>query len=435
MEFKDFILDILNDYDTYVIGFVVFLFVLLYLFLFRKQIWGVFDPLVYASLMMGGSAFCVYFMYLNYDLDSKYFYSFLSTELALIIGIILFYSISSRKSGTYELQTSLTKKKADKLFVDIYLYIIASLYFLVQIISFLVVGVVVLEEDVNHASAYEGHAYIQVAVLGTRAVFIVVLLYKYFCYKLSYFDKLLFFFYFVTIALGGAKSAILPPIIYFFILNYYFSKKEGRKMTKVKLIWLIPIALFPALVLYARTGADFQILLSMYGARIIGAGDVFVMGYDDHVIRSFSGNTLINYIFFPFSGVILKNLGFSITPTPVLGKQIYEYYYGVALAAPNARHNYLGLVFLGPYFSIIYSFLCGSLIGYIRGSFLVKNRSFSSLVLYTLLYYMVLDVITDIYVFTLFFFWAVVTFTLVYFLARIIYEFVNQSNYTLTNIK
>jgi hypothetical protein len=58
--------------------------------------------------------------------------------------------------------------------------------------------------------------------------FILILIYKYFCYKISLFDKFSLLFYLIFIALGGNKSPILPPCISFFTLNYYLYKRRWQ---------------------------------------------------------------------------------------------------------------------------------------------------------------------------------------------------------------
>jgi hypothetical protein len=173
-----------------------------------------------------------------------------------------------------------------------------------------------------------------------------------------------------------------------------------------------------------RTKIGYQQAVVTFTERLLASGDVFVMGYNDSVIHSFSNNSFFEYIFYPGFGNILKNLGFPITSPPVLGGQIYEYYRGVNTAGPNARHNYVGLVFLGPYLSIFFSFFSGAIIGYVRGKYISKNRNFFNLLLYTITYYWIVSLITDVNMFMSFFVWAIIVFLLVYFLSNIAYNHV-----------
>ncbi len=53
----------------------------------------------------------------------------------------------------------------------------------------------------------------------------------------------------------------------------------------------------------------FQAII-LFGARLIGSGDIFVMGYNDDVIRHISANSSLQYILYPGWGSILKTIGF-----------------------------------------------------------------------------------------------------------------------------
>jgi hypothetical protein len=417
MDFNKFISEIFGTQNIFVTALIAIGFVLLYLVLFRKQIWSIFDPLCINVISMGGAAFCVYYMQ-NY-ITSKYMCSFIATEISVVTGIFLAYFKFSNNTIT----NTTTYKIADKGFIDIFLYLSGSFFVIMQIISFSEIGIVLFREGVNHVSAYDGYGPIKALLTASRPVFIITLLYKYFYYKLSILDKFLGVFYIITLMLSGSKSAILQPIIIFYILNYYFYKMGIVAKAKVKIKWLIPIGMFPIIVLMITSNVDLKRASILFIARIIGSGDVFVMGYNDEVINSFSKESLFNYIFYPGFGSILKNLGFPIIPPQPLGPQIYEYYTGLTTSGPNTRLNYLGFVFLGPYWSTLFSFICGFIIGYIRSRFTAKYRNYLNLMLYVLIYCYIVGLIGDIQVFMNFFIWSAIVCIIIYFISDIIYTF------------
>jgi hypothetical protein len=424
MEFWKFITEVFSKQNIYLIILTISIFSLLYIFLFKKQLWGIFDPLFIPSVMMGGVAYCIYYMYIKKTVDFKYIHSFLITEISLIIGMVFSYSISYKKKSF--LIDDTVYHVTSKNFINIMLYISAIFYIVTQIIVFIKIGFVLFMNDSNHVSAFDGQGPIRALLSGSRSTFILVLFYKYFCYKISFVDKLLLLFYFISVCLGGSKSAILPPIVYFFTMNYCLYKMGVVKRIKIKLLILVPLFIFPIVIIMIQNmSINIEFVLFLLIGRIIGSGDIFVMGYNDNVINSLVGDSFFYYVFYPGFGSILKNLGFPLTPPIVLGSQIYKYYYGIGTAGPNARHNYLGLFFLGPYLSIFFSFFCGTVIGFVRGK-IIRNRNFFNLMFYMLLYTTVISLITDVLIFMNSFFWSSIFFLLIYFISDIIFISVNE---------
>ena len=80
MDFRIYISEILEQWYLYLP--LLILFIVLYLIVFRKAIWGIFDPLFVTVVMMGGAAFAVFSLWLNHWADTKYLISFCLLNLS-----------------------------------------------------------------------------------------------------------------------------------------------------------------------------------------------------------------------------------------------------------------------------------------------------------------------------------------------------------------
>lgn len=414
MDFRIYITEILEQWYWYIP--ILFLFIIFYLYLFKKYIWSIFDPLVVTLVMMGGAAFAVFTLWINEWSNFKYIFSFLCTELSLILGFILMSHLLEKADFSYKTLNIYTDLKLLKVLS----FLVGGGAFILQIYAFTQLGFGLFREGVNHVSIYDGFGGLKAFQGGLNTTFFISFFYKKKIFHLNSWDYLFFFTLVLATILSGSKSGILRPIVIFFVIDYYFFKKTGQNVAHVKWGYLVLLAFFPLLVISLMDKVGFLQSVLLFGARLVGSGDIFVMGYDDDVIRHISAHSFLQYICYPGWGSILKTIGFSITPPTVIGVDIYNYHYNLTDAGPNTRVNFLTYYFFGTFIGSIISLIVGFFIGYVRYKYGLYKHTIFMFFLSTYLYLSVLSIISDINIFLNDFFWNCVVFILFYFLSQLV---------------
>lgn len=337
MDYSLFIADLIEQAYIYVP--ILFCFIIIYLFVFRKKIWGILDPLFLAVVSMAASSFCVFVLWMNNWIKWEYILSFLCTELAFVIGFFL-----PKMKETFS-----SNINVEKSFLSIFTKLSGCIAFLLQMYVFSIIGFVIFQDGVNHLSVFDGHGILKAFLTSTRMIFFIAFFLKRKLNKVGMFDYFCFFVLILGLLLSGSKSSFLEPITLYFIIEYFFYVKTGvgKRNIQINKMFLLLLACFPICVIGAKDGVSVGNAMVLYLGRIIGYGDIFVMGYDQDVIQYISADSFIKYIFYPGWGSILKMIGFDITPPIVIGVDIYDYYYGITTAGPNARLNFLSYYFLG----------------------------------------------------------------------------------------
>lgn len=414
MEFSSYILFISEQWYLYIPLLILVIF--LYLCLFRKYIWSIFDPLFVTAITMGSAAFVVFSLWLNDFVDPKYVTSFLCTEIFFIIG---FFWVSNYFSVNVKTFSSLS---VNILFVKMFAFITGLLASVLQFYIFYQLGFGLFREGVNHVSIFDGFGALKAFQEASSTIYFISFFYKKRISVLRFFDYLFFLVLIIAILLSGSKAGLLRPVAIFFIVEYYFYRKTGKNIVHVKLIYLLCLSLFPLLVIITIDNVGFFQSILLFGIRLIGSGDIFVMGYDDDVVRHISANSFWQYIFYPGWGSILKTIGFSITPPPIIGVDIYNYHYGLTNAGPNTRLNFLAYYFFGTFWGSMFAGFIGFFVGYVRSKFGQNKHNFFVFFLSIILYLNIFSLVADINFFLNNFFWDCIILTLLYLLTQIVYK-------------
>ncbi|WP_419801107.1 O-antigen polymerase [Mucilaginibacter sp.] len=424
MEFGEFF--ILIYQDLYFYGTIYLLFLLLYFFIFKNEIWGILDPLLLETISMGSAAFCVFVLaYLN-SIKYKYLFSFVATELGLIIGIKI-----SKYLPKIIFKNPIFKNQNPNSFA-IFLFITEILSLTMEIISLVTIGIVVLNENINHVSAYEGFGIIKAFLFSSRSILFTSLIYKKFHLKKKYsiFDIICFIIMFLGTVTNGSKSAILSFFSIYFISIYPDVYNGIRRKLKINFLLILAIVSFPLLVITLTSNRNLlSSLLALFG-RFVASGDVFVLGYNDAVLKHIKESSFFRYVFYPGFGTILKTIGISITPPSIIGYDINEYWYNNREVGPNARHNYLGLVFFGYYWSILYSSLLGFIFGYARKLYKNSNPAKQNYAVHIFLVLFILyafTIITDINVFLNNIFWITALIIIIFGMSKVFFHIIKLS--------
>jgi hypothetical protein len=422
MNHAELAIDVMDNMPFYLTVYLIL--VIFYLTIYRKTYWGIFDPMILTVVSMAGGAFCVFFLYNNGNLSPNYQWSFITTEIALFTGLAIasylpainFETFFSNKHNKIE-ESGITE-------FDIFTWIIGCIYIVCEIISFLTIGIVLFEEDVNHLSAFANHGILMAFITSFRMLCPLVLFYKWLILKRKFspFDILCFLFAAFGILTTGAKSAILQFVFQYFIIQFPLIYQKKIKPIKLSFPLILTLALFPVVVVLITSGADASGALFAVVIRLLASGDVFLLGYNDAVMGSITEKSFLKYALYPGWGTVLKNLGFNITPPEAIGADILNFHYGRTDGGPNSRYNYVALYFLGFWGAILYSGFIGTFIGLIRNSFKILDYSkvnYYGYLFLTLTVYLSPTLIDDINIFANYIFWRIFFLTATYVMAKL----------------
>lgn len=415
MDFRIFISNIIEQWYYY-LPLLIFV-ISIYLLLFRKVIWGIFDPLWVTVVMMGGATSAVLCLWINNWVDFKFILSFIFTESSLLVGFFIALSIFDNKHCASSICMPV---EINRRYLILFSFILNITAVILQFYIFSKVGIGLFRDEVNHVSIYDGLGFLKAFQAGISTVFFICFFLKRKICSLNLLDYISFIVILGAIVFSGSKSGVLKPISIFFIIEYYFYKQNRSKMPHVKWVFLITLSLFPILIIIINDGTNMLQAILLFGARLIGSGDIYVMGYSDDVIRHISANSFWQYLFYPGWGSILKTIGYPITPPTVIGVDIYYYYYNLSNAGPNARLNFLAYYFGGLFWGSWGCFFAGIFIGYCRSIYGRVKHSFFFFFVTTFLYYNIVSIISDLNIFLNDFFWNCAVFFVLYFTTQLV---------------
>lgn len=399
-------------------------FLCLYLFLYRKLYWGILDPFLLTVINLTGGAFCVYFLYSDEALKPIYGWSFIGTEIALFVGMTVASYLPVIKLGGDTNKVEIPTRGISEF--DIFLFVVCTAYVLIEAINLKTVGVVLLNNEANHVSAYEGHGIMRAFLVSYRTLVIMTLYYKliYLKQRFNLFELFICFVLLLDIATSGSKGAIVVFFVSYFLITYPMVVQGRMSTIKLSLPLLIVLASFPIAIVMISVGANPSSAIQQVGLRLMSSGDIFLLGYYDDVMDTIQESSFFKYAFYPGWGTILKNLGFEITPPEPIGVDVFAFYTGRRTSGANGRYNYLAYHFFGLWGGIIYALIIGLLLGYLRSMY--KKLNPLNMNYYSFLFLVVLiscstRLVDDLLLFGNTSFWALLFLTVSYVVAKILY--------------
>ncbi|OCB70565.1 O-antigen polymerase [Flavobacterium piscis] len=374
---------------------------LFYYFLFRKVCFSMLDP-IFISLV--GSAFgasVVMFLFATSKISSFYFINYLGTQFAFLAGFVFF----GKFSPTVFIKS---KIRFDNVFFLQCFFIVSFVTFFVSnIIVYATLGIpLFLKSRLDLTVDAGGYGiFTRFAEVSGAVAFYLFLHFIIVEKNVSRLFKSSLFFYLlghiVVTFLSGSKSSV-----WFFAMNYFCFLILNKNNTRVKGLLLKLRQYQLKIVLVGLIFAFCIILITFDGEpsgaflflaqRIVGYGDVYWHAYPNAYIENLPHNQFFVAVFGSFLG-FFRIVDPSTFPEP-LGYSLTKMFYTVdMIVGPNPRHNIFGYIYLGPYFSILYSFILGTLLGYIRKLFFnaYSLRSLSKILL-LLVYSIFISIETDI---------------------------------------
>ena len=442
MEFSDFVLSVLEHQSALAVIFM--LFVVLYYFAFyRKLSFNVFDAFTVEMISSAGAALGVYVMFVYGAPDKKYLFSFLTCELALYAAIFLFRYIglhnrSVKASAGSGIQLSQTQQD----YLQIFFLFVFVFYVVLQIVSVKLVGLILFSTDdsINHVNAYNDYGPLFSILFIMNPIFTVCLFVKRkINKKFSLFDYACILIALFSMFTSGSKSSFVTFFTAFAVVDYKFARLENKNKTRIPAVFLV--SFFVSVILILQVG-NISVLgessaLNKLFQRIALSGDGFILGYDDSAIRYVLNGpwkTAFGYILYPLYGKLAVLSGATQRPT-IVGIDLYQYAFGVDDAGANGRHDLLSVIFWGPYWGWMLSFIIGTFIGYVRFYLFEKVtcKNIFYLLFICVLAAIVPVCITDAYLFTSMLFMLCVLSFFFLIMTVVMYEVINITKAVLSH--
>ncbi|GAA4327284.1 hypothetical protein GCM10023149_30610 [Mucilaginibacter gynuensis] len=353
----------------------------LYFILFKKNYISFLDPLIFNLIYSVFGFSVVVFLYATQSIELKYFISYLLTQAAFFIGLFFFKPLTRNSivSGT----NVKTYFEYESMLIKLLFMLTSVTYIFVQLLSYKLVGIPLFLESRLGAYADSGGLGILGRVLDVlRPATAFLLVYLLLEVKKGAGFKFYLFVYTVflllSFALSGSKSLFMSlgfVLFIYLILNAQKLKRYFFNLRKYERYIIAGGLSFAFIVIFAQlkssdTGEGNSLNIFLY--RLVASGDTYYFSYPNNNIETINGSKYFLALF----GDIFSTL--RIVPRDyqpeVLGVQLFHIYTDADLiAGPNARHNVFGYIYYGMYGSIIFSFLIGFSLGFLR------NKLFFSL--------------------------------------------------------
>lgn len=370
-----------------------------YYFIFRRIYLSILDPIIFTIVFSAFGFSVIWFLYFTGNIADRYLISYLLTQAAFIAGLFTFRSLKKDKivseRNTFKLQN-------EGLFLKLLFITSSSLYTIAQLVSYKVVGVPLLLG--NHVDIYSSSGgwgllgrFIDV-LKPVSAITLVYFLFRrtssisFYIYKYFFLVMLLVFF-----GLSGSRAEFMTLgfiLFCYILLNGNELKKYFLNIRKYE-IGLILAALFfvfLTIVIQSRGDDGSFSSLNVLMFRLVSSGDTYYFAYPDASIEHLNSSKPFLALFGDIFST-LRIIPRADQPEP-LGYQLYKLYYNNDITAgPNPRHNVFGYVYFGFYGSIIYSYLLGLLLSFVRNKLFFNFRKNALLQIAFILIYLNLSVI------------------------------------------
>lgn len=424
MTYEDFLFNVLLP-NIWICLFFVILSISATLLIYKNYILSIFDPLFFNSILSGAAYSVVFILYYFGYIEPSYLYHFLISQLAYFVGFLCFRPIKfndSPFSNLGDLNITILTPRIKVLYI-----LSGIIYVLANVFLYYYRGIPLFMPSRLEATKNIGF----IASINTTCSTIIaaILVYKLIVRsKFSLFDKIIFIFFIVVSVLSGSKAVFLGIIFIAFYVALYLNRKLNifisiRKINKKLFILFILILLFSASVILIRGENPISVILF----RILMTGDIYMMAYVNENLSIIQGNFISAVLPHKIREII------GVEYAPPIGMQLYDFLYNAdIIAGPNARHNVFGLVYLGPIFSIFFSFFLGLIASFIRNkSIYIFRRNMEGMILYILLVMQAFSFETDFPLTVFNYFSYFITFTPIYFISYVVSSvitYISQSN-------
>ncbi len=369
--------------------------ILVYYKILRKICFSIVDPFFLAQISSLFAFTVAIFLFAIGEIEVSYGVQFLLTQIAFWIGIYR-YNVNPVKYklntfDSYDYRQAIRKREIHFLFCLFLIYICLQLFVYSQY------GIPLFMK--SRLGMYEdtGGGGIWGRMLTTLNVFVVIgcfflrkITRKHSSVRIVTNTTLLFVG--VTYLLSGSKSSIISLFSLYFCFMLMYEPYKIKRFRKFEIFGIVATVIVALRVITIQNSTESSLMLFIN--RLISSGDVFYQGYFSNKIDALDVTT---YSIFNDVLGTYRIMSWDDLPKPI-GMQLYSLVYNIDLPmGANARHNYLGLVCFGMMGSILFSYLIGVLLSYIRHKLHTRfyRKGILSVCFYALLLKAVCTVETD----------------------------------------
>jgi hypothetical protein len=392
---------LLNEHLGLFAGILV-VSIVFYTLIFRRFYISILDPVLFAVLFSVFGFAVVWFLYFAGSIEPKYLASYLLTQIAFWLGLFSFKSLKKRQLISPYKPIIFQDQQ---LFEKVFFLVTSLLYLFGQLLSYQVIGIPLLlgtHIDVYNNSGGWGMLGRILDVVKPCAIFMLI----YFLFKVntSFFITIYKYFFLAVIilffALSGSKGEFMSLgfiIFCFLLLNAVSYKKQFLKINKYGVIILGVGVVFALLTIVVQPGGigEGQTTTEVFLFRFVASGDTYFFVYPNNNIEHISHAQPFLALF----GDIFSTV--RIIPREkqpvVLGVQLFRMFSDLDITAgPNARHNVFGYVYYGFYGSIVFSYLIGLTLSFVRNKlYFSLRRNILGQIGFVLLYINLAGIETD----------------------------------------
>jgi len=391
----EFYVDLLNDPQVFLIILLAVSGTLLWVF--KKHIYSVFDPLVYFIIITEG--FCitdVLFMKYFGLINQKYFWSYLLTEAGFLVGLLQFKPVAPAPVDHKSVSIPLTLKLLYRVSLICYIILNLFVYFVRGIPLF-------MDSRLETYTIGGGWG------LVTRIMDIALVINIYYLLDILRLRKwqmsewLAILSVIIIQILSGAKSAVLTVVFIVFLHAFFngtWNQKKSPSKGLLKKMFAVSVVGFLFIAVIQRSDKEVagrQIpVIAQVALRFVNNGDSLIYAYPDQFIEHLDSSNPVGAVFREYFG-FLRIASPNQLPQH-LGVQIARAFIGPnAETQTNAKHNLFGYVYFGFFGAILYSYTIGTLLGFCRVRLLRElPRNFQSGLIYIMINLSVLPIASEL---------------------------------------
>ncbi len=341
--------------------------IIVYYFVFRKYFLSILDPFFLGICFSLLGFATVLFLFFNNNINIYWFFSYLLTQFAFFIGFRMCRPLTIAKYSE-KIEVSNQQIRLSK-----WIFLISGVFTILStLLIYYFKGIPIFAASrLNMVGDDSLFKIIMRISTITFPVYMFMTIYfltikEKKSIPLQLFSYLSLIVLLVFSILSGSKSSILALGFGLFIYSIYSTRWGDyfvfsliNKFSKKFLIFAVIIALIS--ISLAEDSNPFFYLLY----RIVSSSDAYFMSYPNDVIEIIpKENWFIALFASPLKMVGLIDA--TRIPEPI-GFRLMEYHHHVQLfKGPNSRHNIFGFVYFGFGWSIVYSFVLGYVLSFVR---------------------------------------------------------------------
>jgi len=363
--------------------------------IFWRTIKSILDPFLLSVFFSAMGTVTVFFLYFTNSLSNEVFLSYVFTLSAYYIG---FFTLSRIKIRHKFIIVEIPDDTSRMMKAALVYFTIAMV--VCHCIAYVQRGIPLFM--ISRLDAFTGGTgfgvvarFMEVTIVAVIYLYIALLLQRktvgfVWQYHICIFLALIFLF------LSGSKSSVMTitSVLFCYILlnrfNYTLQKLNIlQKIKKILPLAILLLLVFSLVVIIIQSTQmeNFDNPFFLLGLRFVHSGDVYWYSFPYNIYMKLDSSRPFQSLFVDLLGFLRiydwkelpEHMGITLMKIQHAGQE--------ATYGPNARINVFGLVYFGLYGSILFSFVVGIIVGFVRFLLVeILPKNFFAGILFTLIY-------------------------------------------------